>query len=67
MAIHLYFAANESLTDNQRVVRMALNLVEVAKKWYHNVIDISLDSLILERIEFELKYTFFMPYRDHIA
>lgn len=40
--MRLYFAADKTFTDNQRAIRMALNLSGVEQKWFYNVVDVRL-------------------------
>lgn len=44
-AMGLYFATNESLTENQNAAQMALNLARLEQKWFYSIVDVSLDQL----------------------
>lgn len=49
--MRIYFAINDNLIDNQKAVRMTLNLGGITQKWFHNIVDISLEHFTLEAIE----------------
>lgn len=58
LVIELYFAANESLTDNQKAIRMALSLSGMAQEWFYNIFDFLLDQLTLSAMETEILNAF---------
>lgn len=52
--MRLYFAANESQSNNKKTVRIELNLTWTAQTWFDNIIKIPLNHYILESMEYEI-------------